>query len=583
MTKRLPTFFSNNYFPLEIVCLVLAIVAVYSGTLDHSFHFDDKDNIWNNSFIQISNLSLNELQKAGFEGVNRHRPVANISFALNYYFHGLDVRGFHLVNIFIHLLTGIIFFYFIKTTLSLPLFKDKYKKSKFIPFFAALIWLVHPLHTQSVTYIVQRMNSMAALFFIMAMLFYVKARLSPKKVKRILFFLISFISGLLAFGAKQNTITLPIFILLYEWYFFQNLRLKISRKSIFWIAAICLVLVAVLYFYVGTFSLSKIISGYGGRPFSLVERLMTQPRVILHYITLLVFPAPSRLNLDYDFPLSYSMVTPPMTLIAIILIIGMLGLALYFIKNNRLYSFCILWFLGNLVIESSIIPLEMVYEHRTYLPSMLAILMLVLFFEQIVKQRKTIIASLIVLTLILSFWTYERNKIWQDKLTLRVDVQKKSPNKARVNHHLGQELSNENRIDDAIPFLIKAINLYEQETKLKQHVDRHKMSLYLAELGIAYKKKGEYQKAIIYLNKAIKEFPYDASINYDLGICYLRTWRLQEAVYYFSQALKFAQHHNTELSIQQMVEEMRMSLEQTKKLLNAQKRREILLKQSDKK
>jgi hypothetical protein len=349
----------NKYLLFEIVSLVLLTVIIYGGTLNHSFHLDDGSNISSNKLIQISNLSIDELVKAGFESFNRKRPVANISFALNYYFHGLDVKGYHIVNIIIHLFAGIVLYYFVKITLSIRLARDKFDETWFIPFFTALIWLVHPLHTQSVTYIVQRMNSMASMFFIMAMLFYVKGRLTPERVKKVLFFIISFVAAILAFGSKQNTATLPLFILLYEWYFFQDLRIKISRKQFFLVAALGGTFAFIFYYYLGSSPFERLFfPGYGGRPFTMPQRLLTQPRVVLHYISLLLYPEPSRLNLDYDFPLSYTLFSPATTFFSILVIIGLLGMAIYTAKENRLYSFCILWFLGNLVIESSTIPLE---------------------------------------------------------------------------------------------------------------------------------------------------------------------------------------------------------------------------------
>jgi len=578
-------FYTKKYLLLETVSLLLLTVIIYSGTLNHSFHFDDAPNIWSNHFIQISSLSLDELLKAGFESVNHHRPVANISFALNYYFHGLEEKGYHLVNIFIHLLAGIMLFYFVKTTLKLAIFKDKYQKSQFIAFFTALIWLIHPLHTQSVTYIVQRMNSMAALFYIMAMLFYVKARLNPERTKRIIFFSIAFIAGLLALGTKQNTITLPIFIILYEWYFFQNFRLKISRKKIFWIAAICLVFFTVLYFYLATFSLSGILTGYDRRDFSLIERLLTQPRVILHYISLLVVPAPSRLNLDYDFPLSYSLFSPPTTIIAILVIAGMLGLAIYTARKNRLYSFCILWFLGNLVIESSVIPLEMVYEHRTYLPSMLVILIMVLFIKQVVQNRRIVMVSLITITMLFSYWTYERNKIWQDELTLWKDVQQKSPNKARANLNLGLAYVEKNRAEEAITYLKKALYLYEQLRNEGKYVKSTGISLCLRLLGNAYLQKGEYEKAIGYLNNALKESSINAAGDVKtyhlLGQAYAKRLQAQEAVFYFSKALQLSQNFYNVPWMNKTVAEVRRFLQKANFLLEAQRKRQILLNQKN--
>jgi hypothetical protein len=99
------------------------------------------------------------------------------------------------------------------------------------------------------------------------------------------------------------------------------------------------------------------------------ERVLTQSRIVLYYLTLLAFPHPSRLNLDYDFPISKTILDPPTTLISILIIAGLIGYGIWIAKKKPVLSFFILWYFGNLVIESSIFPLEMVYEHRLYLPS----------------------------------------------------------------------------------------------------------------------------------------------------------------------------------------------------------------------
>jgi len=582
MKQRSVIFYLKKFLSFEIICLLLVTAAVYSGTLDHSFHADDRDNITNNSFIQISNLSVSEFKRAIKESVNDKRPVANISFALNYYFDGLEVRGYHVVNIIIHLLAGIMLYYFVKKTLSIPLVRDKLGEAGFIPFFTALIWMVHPLHTQSVTYIIQRMNSMAVMFFIMAMLFYVKARLSPERVKKVLFFAISFFAGLLAVGTKQNTATLPLFILLYEWYFFQDLRLKFSRQQLFWIVTIGCLFVFVLYLFLGSSPLNRLFPSYDGRPFSMAERVLTQPRVVLHYISLIFYPEPGRLNLDYDFPLSYSLVSPATTLIAILVIIGMVGLAIYSARKNRLFSFCILWFLGNLVIESSTIPLEIIFEHRTYLPSMLMILLLVLFLHRFVNKRRVLIVSLVAVALLFSYWTYARNKVWQDELTLWADTHKKSPNKARVNSFYGGVLSGEGRVKEAIPILENALRFYEEEIKFQKSVERRKIAMYQQSLAVAYKRNGEFKKAIFYLNRALKEFSLSATTHYHLGACYVKIWRFEEAIYHFTKALEFAKYHRTDVLLQENIMEIRQDLDEAKRMLKLQKEREVLLKNKTK-
>jgi len=567
-------FHPNKYLLFEIVGLLLITVIVYAGTLHHSFHFDDKSNISQNPFIQISTISVDELVKAGIKGKNPNRPVAKISFALNYYFHGLDVKGYHIVNIIIHLLAGIVLYYFVKITLSIRLARDMFDETWFIPFFTALIWLVHPLHTQSVTYIVQRMNSMASMFFIMAMLFYVKGRLTPERMRRVLFFIISFIAGILAFGSKENTATLPLFILLYEWYFFQDFRLKISRQQLFWVIAIGLMFVFVLYFFLGSSPLSKLFPDYGSRPFTMAQRLLTQPRVVLHYISLIFYPEPSRLNLDYDFPLSYSLVSPITTLLSILVIVGMLGLAIYTAKKNRLYSFCILWFLGNLIIESSTIPLEIIFEHRTYLPSMMVIFSFVLLLFQLVKKREVLIVCLVGIILLFSHWTYVRNKAWRDELSLKADIYKKSPNKVRVNNNYGASLIAAGRTDEALPIMERALQLYEKETIHQQEDFDYGMSKISLNLGIIYEKRGEYQKAIFYLNRSLGLDYFSVSAHYWIGLCYTQIGRFEEAINHLTEAMEFTKHHLKQVGGQSTMVQIEQSLNFAKMELKRQKDRE---------
>lgn len=580
--KQFPQIHSRKFPLFEIICLLFVGGALYWGTLDHTFHFDDKQNIWNNATVQISSLSIDSLIKAGFQGNMETRPVANMSFALNYYVNGLDVRGYHVVNILVHIFAAVLLFYFVRITMGLPPVRERFGDIGLIPFFTALIWLVHPLHIQSVTYIVQRMNSMAAMFFIMAMLFYVKARIDHHNVRRIVFWVMSFLAGILALGSKENAITLPICILLYEWYFFQDLRLKFTKKQL--LGAVLLVILSIFaaYFFLGDSPLQRLTAGYGGRPFTLAQRLLTEPRVVVHYITLLLYPHPGRLNLDYDFALSHSLVSPVGTLLSIAFLVSMLGVALYKARKNRLLSFAILWFLGNLVVESSIIALEIAYEHRTYLPSMMAILLLVIFFHYIARKRKVLLVVLVSVTLLFSYWTLERNKVWQDELSLWSDCWGKSPNKARVNQNVGTAYLAAGRVDEAIVVFHKALNLYLEEIKLQDHVSSRLTSFHLRNLGSAYKQKGEYRKAIVYLNRALKEFYFDAETHFFLGFCYTRIWRLQEAVDHLSTALRFSQHHSADLSMQANAGNIRRALEKARQMQKAQqKRQEQLQNNSD--
>ena len=254
-----------------ILVLVICVCFIYKNSIKGPFVFDDIPNIQDNPYIRLTKLTLDGLISAGFKSLASNRPVANMSLALNYYFNGYNVVGYHLVNILIHIIIGIILFYFIKVTLVLSNFQNikiEYDKNcslnkqnctihnsinpntittqhpigpastelTFIAFFTTLIWLVHPLQTQTVSYIVQRMNSMAAMFYLLSLIFYVKARLANTKRKKWGLFLGCILSGMLSLGSKEIAATLPFFIFLYEWFFFQKVSSKwLKRYSIYFL------------------------------------------------------------------------------------------------------------------------------------------------------------------------------------------------------------------------------------------------------------------------------------------------------------------------------------------------------------
>ncbi len=209
-----------------LACMAFVVFLAYSNTFGVPYILDDEPHILLNPVIRLTDLTWNNLFKVGFNNVNANRPVANLSFGLNYFFHRYSIAGYHLVNFLIHITTGFLLYFFIKTTISLPSIRDKHGSGSWLPFAAAFIWMLHPIQTQSVTYIVQRMNSLEAMFYILAMVCYTRARLADSPKKRWLFFGGSLISGILALGSKETAVTLPVFILLYEWYFFQDLSLS---------------------------------------------------------------------------------------------------------------------------------------------------------------------------------------------------------------------------------------------------------------------------------------------------------------------------------------------------------------------
>jgi hypothetical protein len=363
---------SPSFRHLIAIGLIAGVALLaYSNTFHVPFHFDDQINITNNPNVQIRQFSwyrLEQLVKNTYK--ESIRIFSYFTLALNYYFGGFNVFGYHLVNLIVHIASGIFLYWFLILTFNLPFLEERYGPISYkVALFTSLIFIVHPIQTQSVTYVVQRMASMAGMFYLLSMVLYIKGRLSIGR-SRLFYFGGMVLSYLLGVFSKENVAILPVFIALYEFYFFQNLDLSPKgRKILFSLAGALLILGAFGFIIWGQRYINVIIEGYQYRTFTMSERVLTQFRVVLYYLTLLIYPHPSRLNLDYDFPISKTIFDPFTTLLSILIVAGLVGYSIWTAKKRPVISFCILWYFGNLVIESSVFPLEMVFEHRLYLPA----------------------------------------------------------------------------------------------------------------------------------------------------------------------------------------------------------------------
>ncbi|RPJ11873.1 MAG: hypothetical protein EHM36_00620 [Deltaproteobacteria bacterium] len=362
---------SSLYRHLIAIGLIAGVaLAVYSNTFSVPFQFDDRPNIIQNPNIQIKALSWDRIEKLIYYTYRESiRVFSYFTLALNYYFGEFDVFGYHFVNLLIHVMTGILLYGFLTLTLHLPSLKEEYGAVSYkAALFTSLIFIAHPVQTQSVTYIVQRMASLAGLFYLLGFFLYVKGR-SAQGMVRAFCFGGAVLSYLLGVFSKENVVILPFFIALYEFYFFRRFDLSPKGKRILLILAGSLLVLGAFGLLIwGKRYYEVIVEGYKIRDFNLTERVLTQFRVVLYYLTLLAYPHPSRLILDYDFPISKTILDPPTTLLSILIVLGLIGYSFWAAKKRPVLSFFVLWYFGNLVIESSIFPLEMVYEHRLYLP-----------------------------------------------------------------------------------------------------------------------------------------------------------------------------------------------------------------------
>jgi tetratricopeptide (TPR) repeat protein len=424
--------------------LAVFIFLLYANSLRDSWHFDDEGNIFPNKNIQMTELSWPQLSKS-FHGASErriNRPAAYLSFALNYYFGGLNVFGYHLVNIFIHISASIFLFLFIREMLHLPLLRGRYgRHAHSIALLSAFLWASSPIQVSSVTYIVQRMTSMSAMFYIMAMFFYLKGRISDAIGKKIFYIALTIAAGLLSIGAKENALMLPFSLYLMDIILIQGADRATVGKNIRYAVLPLLLFIGLVVLCV---DLSSMLDGYRFRPFSMAERLLTEPRVILFYISLLIYPATSRFTFLYDIDISKGLFEPATTLPAIIAVAVIVAAAFAMARRRPLISYCLIFFFLNHAIEGSFLPLEIIYEHRNYLPSMLLFVPIAVLVRDALLRfsgRKLLfattaiaVASILVLQ---GVGVLTRNAIFENEFTLWADNAEKYPHLNRPHHNLG--------------------------------------------------------------------------------------------------------------------------------------------------
>ncbi|MFC1606602.1 tetratricopeptide repeat protein [Candidatus Latescibacterota bacterium] len=511
------------FYPLVII--TLGIIA-YANSFTCSFHLDDFLHIINNNAIKnISNIGA-------IFGFAISRAMGFATFAVNYHVHGLNVVGYHIVNVLIHLLSALTVRYFVELLFRTPVLRNHYLASykKSIALWSALIFLVHPVQTQAVTYIVQRYASLASLFYLVSVSLYIRGRLA-RNAQRTVFFISAALAGLLGMLTKEIVITLPLALVVIELYFFrsegkQSDRDKNPKKiQLLYLLPLVVIIPVVLL-------LSPNISDVFSPKTSIVQPgvsitsttyLLTQFRVLLTYIRLLFIPVNQ--NLDYVFPIATSPSLPVIAGLAVFSVL--LAMAWKLFRSQPLISFGIVWFLLTLSVESSIIPLEdVINEHRLYLP-MAGFCMVFVSTIYLILREKTA-AAIFFTTIVLTGTglTLHRNTVWKNEVTLWSDVLAKAPGNPRAQYALGSHYSRKGNIALAKERYAKALALNPNYT-----------DVYL-NLGSSLYQEGDFDGANTLFDKALALNPNYAEAYFNLGNVAYSTGDTETARRYFGRALE---------------------------------------------
>lgn len=448
--------------PLVAVATI-TILSYYPG-MSAGFYFDDKANLVWVRAMQWTEFNIETLQRTLTEVTMPSRPVANVSFAVNHLFSGLDAAPHHWTNLVIHLAVGLALFWVVR------LFQRYHVNEKggvWLAWLAVLLFLVHPLNIQAVTYVVQRMTSMAALFFLLGLGCYLTGRYQAFLMKRLALFALAALCLLLSIGSKELGYLLLPLLLLYELCFhraewrtwFLTSTSPKTRNALLVGASLSVILLVSAFWYLLDGRIYWL-ETMPGRDFSGYERVLTQGRAQFFYLSLLFWPSPSRLNIDHDFLVSRALFDPITTALALA---GLLLILLFAIRNlssRPQLAFPILAYLLLHSMESAPLNLELVFEHRMYLPMTMLALLLTLNLGPLVKKYgRRSYAALLIIGLLLAVSTHQRNKDWGDPVTFFRDTAQKSPNKFRPQYNLGTNLGPLGMLQEAKTALEKAVQL----------------------------------------------------------------------------------------------------------------------------
>jgi tetratricopeptide (TPR) repeat protein len=565
-----------------VVAIALFIVLLaswaYAPALDVSFVFDDRQNIVDSPAVHWTEFSRAGLDSLLDASRLQSRPVANLSFALDHLRGGLEPRVFHLTNILIHFGVALALLWltllYVRLAQPIPDLGAPYLRTATLALLAIGIFLVHPLNTQAVTYIVQRMASLAALFTLLAFASYLMARYRLTARHRWWYFS-ALICWLLAVGSKEIGVLLLPVIGAYELCFFRNeWRSKVeqlvggtwNRKWTAWFwgagSAVGLLVVAIVMESKAGIGLTE---DWPSRDFNGVERLMTQARVMLFHLSQVVWPIPGRLSLEHDFIVSRSLLQPATTLPAVVSCIAMLVASVYLAVRRPRYGFPLLAYALFHAIEAGPVSLELIFEHRMYLPSSMLVLGgATLLVDSWSRWQPISVVAIVVIMLGFAFWTHERNRLWSDPVEFHRDMAIKAPRNTRVHYNLALILKDTGEPEQALSAIQRAIALdlghaeeavsaYRDALQLEPRKIRSILGLgealrasgrddeafdhYLS-AGVHLARTGAPWEAIPVLQTAVESRQEDAGARNALGSAYMTAGLTEKALQEFQRAVE---------------------------------------------
>jgi len=526
---------------LPCVLLVAAVAATNSNSFRGVFLFDDIYHIVENERIRQ--------WWPPWDLLSVERPVVELSLAVNYAFGGLNPWGYHAVNLVVHILATLTLFGLVRRTIganaefgirNAESATDEPPRSPFrihhsafsLPLAVALLWAVHPLQTQSVTYVIQRGESLMGLFYLLTLYCAIRGLHSSRRLG---WYGAAIVACALGMASKASMVTAPVMVLVHDLVFLR--RGSPSRR---WVLYAGLAATWGMLWVCGVAGevldpdAARSHVGFGYHGITPLEYAATQPGVILNYLRLSFWPV--GLCLDYDWPVATTaiVIIPP----ALILLL-LLGATAWGLVRRSWLGFAGAWFFVILAPTSSFIPIkDLAFEHRMYLP-LAAVIAVGVFGGRALLNGSLrrlglggkigpAIQGLVVgaALMLLGYGTHLRNKDYQSDMAMWTDVAAKRPQNARARVAVGNALLARNRVDEAITAYRKAVAIRPD------FADGH------CALGMGLARKGALDEAVTAYRESLRLDPNHAKAHYNLGNALSRQGRIDESIRSFRESLR---------------------------------------------
>jgi tetratricopeptide (TPR) repeat protein len=517
--------------------MVVAVVLAWHNCFSGAFIYDDVPAVMGNLSIR-SLRSLGEIFSPGRTDLTvSGRPLANFSLAVNYALGGTQVAGYHALNLLIHLLAGTVLFGIVRRTLTRPALRDRFgAAAPWLALTVAVLWLVHPLQTEAVTYTIQRVESLMGLFYLLTLYCFIRGAESARPAKWHVAAVMACVAGM---GSKEVMVSAPVMVLVYDRTFFAaSFREALGRRG--WLYAGLAASWLPLFYWVSSSAGRGGTAGFGG-PVTWPDYARIQCEAIVHYVRLAFWPQP----LVFDYGIMKAPGLAGIALQAVLLLV--LAAATLVALWRKTPAGCLgAWFYMILAPSSSFVPVttESMAEHRMYLPLAAIVVLAVLGLYRLMGLRLLPIYA--VLAVGLGWITSERNNDYRSEIAIWSDTVAKQPDNARAWNNLGTLwLGDGNNLAEAGRCFTEAVRL--QPYYASAHYN----------LGIVLARTGRDADAIGHFLAAIRleDGFVDARIN--AGNAYLKLGRPSDAAQQYEAALRLQPdspdlHYNLGLALDRL-------------------------------